>query len=341
MSTTYPRPRFDHLLQLTDRRGTFENGTGRVRARGSGYTVDDAARVLVVSIREQGPDPILNALADLSIRFLDEAQGNSGGCRSRMDGFGRWVDEPTIEESWGRCVWALGTAVAHSNVARTRRAAETSFGRVVHGRSSSPRAMALAALGAAELLSFDSSHRTAGKLIDDYAASVPEPQIDGRWASPRPGINETNAIVAEAMIAAGAVLAQAELLRRGLDLLAWLIDDATSDGHVSPTSTAGRTLADVGPAFGRHPVDVAALADACARAASVDDDPIWCEGVGMAAQWFCGANDAGEPMWDPSTGGGYDGLRVDGVDSLQSAESTLAVISTLQQARRLSTALRP
>ena len=37
-------------------------------------------------------------------------------------------------------------------------------------------------------------------------------------------------------------------------------------------------------------------------------------------------------MWDPDTGAGYDGLDADGVNSNQSAESTLAVISTLQHA---------
>ena len=34
-------------------------------------------------------------------------------------------------------------------------------------------------------------------------------------------------------------------------------------------------------------------------------------------------------MWDPETGGGYDGLHADGVNLNQGAESTLAVISTL------------
>jgi hypothetical protein len=45
-------------------------------------------------------------------------------------------------------------------------------------------------------------------------------------------------------------------------------------------------------------------------------------------------------MWDPDTGGGFDGLHADGVNRDQGAGSTLAVISTFQQARRLSTAPR-
>ena len=55
-----------------------------------------------------------------------------------------------------------------------------------------------------------------------------------------------------------------------------------------------------------------------------------------AAAWFQGANDAGQVMWDPETGGGFDGLHADGVNQNQGAESTLAVISTLQHARRFS-----
>ena len=42
-------------------------------------------------------------------------------------------------------------------------------------------------------------------------------------------------------------------------------------------------------------------------------------------------------MWDPETGGGFDGLLADGVSLNQGAESTLSVISTLQHARRFST----
>jgi hypothetical protein len=41
-------------------------------------------------------------------------------------------------------------------------------------------------------------------------------------------------------------------------------------------------------------------------------------------------------MWDPATGGGYDGLHADGVNLNQGAESTLAMISTMQHNRRIS-----
>jgi hypothetical protein len=41
-------------------------------------------------------------------------------------------------------------------------------------------------------------------------------------------------------------------------------------------------------------------------------------------------------MWDPDTGGGYDGLHATGPNLNQGAESTIALISTLQHARSLA-----
>ncbi len=56
----------------------------------------------------------------------------------------------------------------------------------------------------------------------------------------------------------------------------------------------------------------------------------------QAVAWFLGDNDVGTRMWDPATGGGYDGLTAHGPNLNQGAESTLALISTLQHARRWS-----
>ena len=56
--------------------------------------------------------------------------------------------------------------------------------------------------------------------------------------------------------------------------------------------------------------------------------------------WFHGANDGSVVMMDRDTGGGYDGLTPDGPNANQGAESTLALLSTLQHARNLASADR-
>jgi hypothetical protein len=55
----------------------------------------------------------------------------------------------------------------------------------------------------------------------------------------------------------------------------------------------------------------------------------------MACAWFLGDNGTFIPLLDPQTGSGFDGLHREGRNLNQGAESTLAALSTAQQARRL------
>ena len=106
------------------------------------------------------------------------------------------------------------------------------------------------------------------------------------------------------------------------------------------TPVGGSGPDDFRPAFDQQPIEVAALADACARAAALVPGDRWTTGMEAAVAWFQGDNDAHVPMWDPATGGGYDGLRPDGPNLNQGTESTLALISTFQHGWRLGEARR-
>src|ERR1700757_2784809 len=164
------------------------------------------ARVLVVIAREPEPDQALKGLTGIALRFLNEAQGLSGACRNRMDSQGGWADEPALGDWWGRCIWGLGTVAAHSVVAHARQMAIAQFDRGAQARSTCPRAMAFAALGAAELLSVEPEHRAAREIITDYADSIPPPTgaPPGPWPEPR--LTYANVVLSEAMIAAGVAL---------------------------------------------------------------------------------------------------------------------------------------
>ena len=86
----------------------------------------------------------------------------------------------------------------------------------------------------------------------------------------------------------------------------------------------------------QQPIEAAATADACATAAAVTGDDRWDAPLFQSIAWFLGDNDSGTVMYDPHTGGGYDGLKADGPNPNQGAESTLALLSTLQHARALA-----
>jgi hypothetical protein len=90
------------------------------------------------------------------------------------------------------------------------------------------------------------------------------------------------------------------------------------------------------PGFDQQPIEVAALADACMRAATVTGDSSWLAGVEMSVSWFLGDNDARLPVLDERTGGACDGLSRESRSRNQGAESTLAMISVLQLGTRLA-----
>lgn len=328
-----PEPDFGHLLRMTDQRGTFEHALFSEPRPEHGYCSDDMARVLVVATRERGRASAMRNLAMLSLRFLQDALDSQGKCRNRMNPAGAWEDAPALDDCWGRSIWGLGTAASHSDDPLIRHFATRGLERAMRQRSPWPRATAFASLGAAEVLSVDPDNMPARALLSEAAASMTTPSPHARWPWPEQRLTYANATLPEAMIAAGSALDRPALLRRGLDLLEWLLDRETRDGHLSVTPAGGSGPDDNGPAFDQQPIEVAALADACARADAVDGNRRWADGMAAAASWFLGDNDGGTVMWDPETGGAFDGLEIDGANLNQGTESTLALLSTLQHTR--------
>ena len=195
--------------------------------------------------------------------------------------------------------------------------------------------MTFAALGAAEVVAVDPHHVGARRLLEGLLDMV-GPVSSGAWGWPEPQLRYANAALAEAVIAAGALLGRDEDLDKGLDMLGWLLALETRGTHLSITGVAGRSPGDRSVQFDQQPIEVAALADACWRASRVSDDSRWPRGIEMAAAWFMGDNDIGVVMFDAASGGGYDGLMRGGVNLNQGAESTLAFIATMQRAREFA-----
>lgn len=331
---TVPAPSFDHLLALSDGIGTFEHAEHAVPRRLHGYCTDDVARVLLVTVREPAPGPEVVALGRTALRFLVAAQGVTGLVRNRRRVDGRWSGPPTTDDCWGRSLHALGTAARSGRDPWTRQMAIATFGHSAARRSSWPRAMAFAALGAADVLAGDRHHAGARSLLVDAVQVIDRPSASATWPWPELRLTYANATLAEALLAAGAALDRPDVTERGLMLLRWLLERETIEGHLSPTPVGGAGPGDATPGFDQQPIEVAAMADACARAAALTGDPRWDEGLDLAVRWFLGGNDAAAVMWDPITGGGYDGLHATGPNRNQGAESTIALISTLQIARR-------
>lgn len=329
-------PVFDHLARLTDHRGLFEHAEYDTARPEHGYCVDDVARALVVVCREPVPSPQLRRLCQVYLGFVLAAVQPDGSCHNRMAADGRWSDRPDVGDWWGRGLWGLGVAAAHAPSEAMRSRALDGFRRAAVCRSPHTRAMAFAALGAGEMLLRHPGERTARALLRDGANRITAGAQTASWRWPEPRLTYANGCLVEAVLLAGHTLSDAPLTARGLGLLSFLTGMETRGGHLSVTPVGGRGPEEIGPGFDQQPIEVAAIADACARAYALTSDPRWLITIRHAWRWFLGDNDSCTLMFDPETGAGYDGLERDGRNLNQGAESTVAMLSTAQHARRLA-----
>ncbi|MEV3961605.1 glycosyltransferase [Nocardia sp. NPDC050193] len=325
---------YDHLYRLSDECGIFEHARLAEPLVEYGYCVDDVARALVVAVREAEPSQQLLDLTRVYFYFVVDALTPDGRCHNRRGSDRHWQDEPSLDDHWGRALWALGTVVAHRpDLARTALARFTAAARQ---RPRSARAMAFGALGAAEVLRVDPVNRCARDYLDDTATLIGAPTRRFDWRWPEPRLEYANAVLAEALLAVGSIPGKERIQADGLAMLRWLLETETAGDHLSVTPVDGWAAGEPRPGFDQQPVEVACLADACARAYDATGDRRWKDTVLLCAAWFRGANDIGTPLLDPETNGCSDGLERTGRNENQGAEATLALLSTQQQARRLA-----
>ena len=191
--------------------------------------------------------------------------------------------------------------------------------------------MAFAALGAAEVLQAHPGHVGARKLLADAVAAVRPTR-----ASRRPGRPVAVARAAPALRQrrrprgarpGGPPARRGRPPGRGSGAARVAARDR--DPRRSPVGRPGgrvdprRAPSRLRPAA--HPGGrVRGRLLHCVR---VTGDERWLDGVERAYR-FLGDNDTGVSLYDPSTGGSFDGLEADGRNANQGAESTLALIST-------------
>jgi hypothetical protein len=323
------------MHRLTDRHGLVEHADGTAPRYQGGYCLDDVARALVVVCRQSPRTDSLDQMAAGYLDFVRRAQDSDGRCHNRLDQWGRWEDQPDVGDWWGRALWGLGTA-AIRGPRSLRPIAAQCFDRSISQRSPHLRAMAFAALGGAEVIVDGRRHPGALGLLADFVDMVGPPSSDPTWRWPQRRLTYANAVIPEALIAAGAALVDPAAMSYGLRLLDWLLTIETADsGHLSVTPVGGWGPGERRARFDQQPIEAAALADACARALALTGNRRWSHGLQRAIGWFLGANDNGAVLYDPVSGGSFDALTPAGCNTNQGGESTLALIATLQHGQQI------
>lgn len=327
-------PSYAHLKRLTTEFGLYEHAHLDEPRPEHGYCVDDVSRALVLLCREPELNSQTHAMLDLYLNFTLSAISKNGACHNRMDVDGFWSDKAGKGDWWGRALWALGVAAVHAPKQEQRARALAGFRLLAQTTSPDLMAISFAALGAGELLLTQPKELSAQKVLVDARARLIPAFTDSDWPWPEPRLRYSNGSVAEAVMLIGLALPDSNVIKQGVRMLDFLIGIETRMERFSPTPVGGRGPGETGIGFDQQPIEIAAIADACARALAITGNPIWLDEIRRAWSWFLGNNDVGVPMFNSETGAGYDGLHARGPNLNQGAESTLAMLSTAQQTYR-------
>ena len=341
----------DHILRMTDQTGIVEHAVFVVPNYPEGYTTDDNARALIVSIllEESGALAPLGSigLASRYLAFLwfafDPTTKRFRNCLSYER---QWQEAGGSEDSHGRAVWGLGTVLGRSRNAGWRGAAGRMFEQAIPAavEFKSPRACAFALLGLEEYLAsfpgdraaLRASDALANRLLQAYVAKQSE---DWKWFES--GLAYSNARLPQALIRSGMRAANDDMISVGLEALDWLmtIQRCESKGHFVPIGSQGFYSQDGEKArFDQQPVEAGAAVSACLEAYRATGKGRWRKQAWSAFNWFLGDNDLQIALYDPATGGCRDGLHPDRANENQGAESTLSFLMALLEMRKLEAA---
>ena len=337
-----PPVKLNHLYHMTDYTGIFQHALFTVPNYAHGYTTDDNARALLVSILldELGSSESLELasryLAFLGFAFNDQTKR----FRNFMDYPRNWLEESGSDDSHGRALLALGTLLGHSDIPAFNSMAGWLFEQTVPAilKTTSPRAWAFALLGIYEYSQKFAGDSRANSVRDELAHRLITLYKNNRsdeWRWYENELSYCNAVLPHALITCGHSIQNSEMFDAGLESLSWLSEiQLSSAGHFVPIGSNGFYQKGGERArFDQQPVEAQAMVSASLEALRLTGDALWNVEARRAFEWFLGRNDLNLSLYDPTTGGCRDGLHSDRLNENQGAESTLAFLQSLLELR--------
>lgn len=345
-----PDLRLNHLRALTDSTGIVQHAKYTLPNFHEGYCTDDAARALLLTVmlEETGDlDSEVAAFATTYAAFLNYAFiPETGRFHNFMSYDRRWLDTDGSDDCQGRALLALGACAGRSQRENLRRWAIEHFDQALPAvaGATSPRTWAFALLAIHEYFRQFSGDRAANlmrdtlteRLLREFGAAS-----DESWPWFEKVLSYDNARLSHALILSGRWSNRTDAYEVGLKSLRWLMQIQTAEGgHFRPIGSngfhgQGKPRAN----FDQQPIEAWASVVACIEAWEATGDDFWMSEASRAFDWFLGRNDLGLPLHDATSGGCCDALHVDRVNFNQGAESTLAFLLSLQEMRRVESAL--
>lgn len=330
---TYPPLRLDHLERLTDDTGIMQHALFAVPDLTHGYSIDDQARALIVSLLharlsggQHAPRAAYTYMAYLRFAAID------GSFHNFLSYSRQWLDERSSQDAHGRALWALAYAARHGLDRGLCAAAADLFAAAIDVADAfdAPRAWAFTIFALYHRWHADRldallarTREMADRLVALYDATA---SPDWRWFES--ALTYCNGKLPAALLLAHELTGQARYLEVGLGALSWLIDVLFDEQHrlrlVGQHGWYPR--GGVKAAFDEQCVDAQGTVEASLIALRVTGDEVWRRRALAAFDWFLGRNVHGVSLIDPITWGCFDGITVTCLNRNMGAESIVCYL---------------
>jgi glycosyltransferase involved in cell wall biosynthesis len=335
---TLPEISLAHIYRLTTNTGMIQFSKISTPDLESGYTLDDNSRALIAVTKHY---QISGEIADLHLidtylNFIIFCQQADGKFLNYVDNQGHYNKKnynENLEDSNGRAIWALGEFVSYKNlfnndfVAR----AEAAIDRYLKHTFciQSPRAIAFIIKGLHHynLLKDDAEVKQIIISLADNLVSKYRGVSDSNWKWFEEYLTYANSLLPEALLCASlstGIELYKNIAKSSFDFLLSVI---FQDEKIKVVSNQGWHIkGKISNKFGEQPIDVAYTILALSRFYHTYKNPEYLSKMETAFNWFLGKNHLHRIVYNPSTGGCYDGLEEKHINLNQGAESTVSYL---------------
>jgi len=334
-----PEIHLGHIKKMTSNFGMIQFSKINHPDLDSGYTIDDNARALVAVCMNYG---VFGGRKDLSylqtyLNFIEHCLQPDGHFLNYVNiekAFTTQNQAVNLDDANGRTIWALGYLIAQHNtlpkhlIHQAKTILEQTFSHIetIH----SPRAMAFAIKGLNYYLSAVSSHEAQRlvKTLADRLVQMYRHEAELGWCWFESYLTYGNSILPEALLCAWLSTGNyvyRDIAHESFDFL--LKHTFTEAGiKVVPNNNGWMQKGQKKAQYGEQPIDVSYTILALQLFYEVFNDEQYRDKMETAFNWFLGQNHLDQIIYNPCTGGCYDGLEETQVNINQGAESTVSYL---------------
>lgn len=334
---TFPNINLSHIKNMTTDFGMIQFSKINKPDINSGYTLDDNARAMIVACRhyeiskDESDLDLISTYLKL-IKFCQQPDGSFLNYINQYKEFAQQNYETNLEDSNGRAIWALGYLLSIKAILPQQFSdeAESIIEKSISSIENihSTRAMAFIIKG----LHYQNSEnnipllkKLASRLVKMYQH---EKHKDWHWFENY--LTYGNGVLPEALLCAW-ITTKDEMYKQVADeSFKFLLSKIFIKGGIKVISNKGwlqkETVKNPESIGGEQPIDVAYTILALSTFYKVFKDEKYLQMMRSAFSWFLGKNYLHQIIYNPATGGCYDGLEEKNVNLNQGAESTVSYL---------------